>query len=611
MATLSQLSHHRQRVLKDQSGLSGNQSPYGGGHHTGSSAPTVPQHRSSILGSDGLTIATSSSMSAGPERKASSFGIALANARTESPVIVVGVGGGGNHGNIVRQSLPAISLPGLPLNGGNNNNYNNTIANSSEHALRLRIRELEREVDKLRIHVTQAEDSIRSYRGFLSSRSDTPTSLSNKRDMSMQTDSGMGASESDVQRLQELENKFVLQEKARHSLLNTISSLNDEIARYQQEISVLKDKENKSKDKLNINVTVTNNNNKKEKEKADSAEHILLAKEYEKTIVDLKLQMERYEKERAAKASKQVATPSPKKLKSSSSRKELFANLALECKDLIGEERTRLRQDSTQIQMQLAQYQHEMAATVSKLLERLRQSEEKWRNKLAQVTNTNSADAQAHANQMHALAEECEGLRRTVTRLESEINAAQQVNNFVASKRTPTKEAIQSPAHHIKPKTPSSTGRPSNNNNELLLQQQKELQQQLQQHQQQVLLLQQQLQQLQQQHNHTIAQLQQTINQQQFQIHSQRTEMEHSIEYFKRSAVEKQALVDVRDDTIGNMRINIQLLGEQLEMVPDKHALELKCTQHHAHVKDLGRVAAIRELTIERDSLFDELKRAK
>jgi uncharacterized coiled-coil protein SlyX len=441
--------------------------------------------------------------------------------------------------------------------------------------------------------------------------SPSPTSLSNKRDMSMQTDSGMGASESDVQRLQELENKFVLQEKARHSLLNTISSLNDEIARYQQEISVLKDKENKSKDKLNINVTVTNNNNKKEKEKADSAEHILLAKEYEKTIVDLKLQMERYEKERAAKASKQVATPSPKKLKSSSSRKELFANLALECKDLIGEERTRLRQDSTQIQMQLAQYQHEMAATVSKLLERLRQSEEKWRNKLAQVTNTNSADAQAHANQMHALTEECEGLRRTVTRLESEINAAQQVNNFVASKRTPTKEAIQSPAHHIKPKTPSSTGRPSNNNNELLFQQQKELQQQLQQHQQQVLLLQQQLQQLQQQHNHTIAQLQQTINQQQFQIHSQRTEMEHSIEYFKRSAVEKQALVDVRDDTIGNMRINIQLLGEQLEMVPDKHALELKCTQHHAHVKDLGRVAAIRELTIERDSLFDELKRAK
>ena len=49
----------------------------------------------------------------------------------------------------------------------------------------------------------------------------------------------------------------------------------------------------------------------------------------------------------------------------------------------------------------------------------------------------------------------------------------------------------------------------------------------------------------------------------------------------------------------------------QVQTVRERHQGEVAAVKHNAHVKDLGRVAAIREITLERDKLLCELKQQR
>lgn len=48
-----------------------------------------------------------------------------------------------------------------------------------------------------------------------------------------------------------------------------------------------------------------------------------------------------------------------------------------------------------------------------------------------------------------------------------------------------------------------------------------------------------------------------------------------------------------------------------LSDILEKHALVVQCQQHESHVKDLGRVSALREATLERDRALDDLQHTK
>ena len=74
-----------------------------------------------------------------------------------------------------------------PLSQNNNNNSNQP-SNAMEgtgvvvvEKLKAKIRQLEIDNEKLKNHVHNAEESIKNYRGFLSSRSDSPSSSSSSR----------------------------------------------------------------------------------------------------------------------------------------------------------------------------------------------------------------------------------------------------------------------------------------------------------------------------------------------------------------------------------------------------------------------------------------------
>jgi hypothetical protein len=286
----------------------------------------------------------------------------------------------------------------------------------------------------------------------------------------------------------------------------------------------------------------------------------------------------------------------------------------LKCREAVAVERVNIHAERADIREILRHCQNDIASVSAQLLQHAQTIDSNWKMRYHELCTQHACDSEVAKDQILSINKEKEILTAKVSRLESEICAAQQVNSFVLAKQqastvtTPVKISSPTQPGQLKPQTPTSNAKRSSSENS-------QLQQQMQQHQQQIGQLQSQIMSLQQSHAHVLSGLQQTINQQQFKIHQQRTELEHSIEYFKRSAAEAQVSAQLHEQSLSTLRAQIYTqaisLVQAVEKLPDTHALELKCTQHHAHVKDLGRVATIRELTIERDSLIDEMKRAK
>ena len=56
---------------------------------------------------------------------------------------------------------------------------------------------------------------------------------------------------------------------------------------------------------------------------------------------------------------------------------------------------------------------------------------------------------------------------------------------------------------------------------------------------------------------------------------------------------------------------SLQRIELQLVSLHDAHKEAVRTAKHLAHVRDLARVSALRELTLERDKLGEELRNAK
>ena len=73
-------------------------------------------------------------------------------------------------------------------------------------------------------------------------------------------------------------------------------------------------------------------------------------------------------------------------------------------------------------------------------------------------------------------------------------------------------------------------------------------------------------------------------------------------------AAERQKLLENKVSNYEDLLLRVDQAIIQIKEVQKRHNDDMQTAKHLAHVKDLGRVAAIREMSIEKDKLISELK---
>ena len=62
---------------------------------------------------------------------------------------------------------------------------------------------------------------------------------------------------------------------------------------------------------------------------------------------------------------------------------------------------------------------------------------------------------------------------------------------------------------------------------------------------------------------------------------------------------------------VSDRESQISLARQRADEIHSRHAAEMKAAKHLAHVRDLSRVSALREASLEKDKLMNELRYAK